>query len=229
VSGPLSAAPGLRFDGSLYSIRYQDASFYDQNYLSLGVVYRWQWGHWLTEAGPQISSSTLDGNSYEDRGGIMVRVKRDLNSTVAFRVRYSHDQIDAGDSQFDFVEGSRDWLELSLDHRDDGNRLTFSYAIESNNRGSNIASSRHRLSLRYRYLLSARWLADLQASYRHSRYDDLAQPRDENLTELSIGLTRTLPREWEASGSVTLSNNSAVAPFSYDRSRFFLALSKHFY
>jgi tetratricopeptide (TPR) repeat protein len=229
ISGPLSQAPGFRFDGSLYSVRYQDASFYDQDYLRLGAVYRWQWGDWLAEAGPQLSLSTLDGDGYEERGGLAFRVKRNITSELAFKVRYTHDEVDAGDARFAFVEGPRDWLELSLDRGDADNRLTFSYALESNDRGVNIASTRHKFSLRYRYSFNARWEADVQGSFRRSSYDDLAQPRDEDLTELSLDLTRNLPQNWAVNGFLSVSDNSSVEPFAYDRSRFSLSISKVFY
>jgi hypothetical protein len=229
ISGPLSAAPGFRFDGSLYSVRYQDASFYDQNYVRVGAVYRWQWRDWLAEAGPQLSLSTLDGDGYEERGGVSFRVRRDLNSQLAFRAHFTHDEVDEGDARFAFVEGSRDWLELSLDRRNGQNRLIASYALESNDRGVNIASTRHRFSLRYRYSFNALWNADIQGSFRRSSYDDLALPRDEDLTELSLGLTRSLPRNWEVNGFLAVSDNSSVEPFSYDRSRFSIAISKSFY
>ncbi len=229
ISGPLSAAPGFRFDGSLYSVRYQDASFYDQSYLRVGGVYRWQWGNWLAEAGPHLSFSTLDGDGYEQRSGVAVRVRRNINSRMAFKAHFSHDEVDEGDARFAFVEGSREWLELSLDRRDARNRLTFSYAVESNDRGVNIASTRHKLSLRHRYSFNPRWETDLQGSFRRSSYDDLAQPRDEDLTRLSFGLTRNLSQNWEVSGFVALSDNSSSEPFSYDRSRFSFAVSKTFY
>lgn len=229
ISGPLSGAPGFRFDGSLYSVRYQDASFYDQNYLRLGGVYRWQWGNWLAEVGPQLSLSTLDGDGYEERTGVAFRVTRSINAELAFRGRFSHDEVDAGDARFAFVEGSRDWLELSLDRRNAAKRVTFSYALESNDRGPNIASTRHKLSLRHRYSINTRWETDIEGSFRRSSYDDLAQPRDEDLTSLSFGLTRNLANDWRINGTVAWYDNSAVAPFSYDRNRFSIALNKVFY
>lgn len=229
ISGPLSSAPGLRFDGSLYSVRYQDASFYDQNYLRFGGVYRWQWGSWLAEAGPQLALSTLDGDGYEERAGLAFRIRRDVSDTLEFRSRFSHDEVDAGDARFAFVEGSRDWLELSLDHRDAGTRVTFSYEVESNDRGANIASTRHKLSLRHRYSFSSRWETDIEGSFRRSSYEDLTLPRDEDLTSLSFALTRNLANGWQIDGTVAWHDNSAVEPFSYARTRFSIALSKAFY
>ncbi len=229
VSGPLSQAPGFRFDGSVYAVRYQDASFYNQTYARAAGVYRWQWGDWLAEAGPQLSLSTLDGDGYEERVGAGVRVRRDLSSQTAFRVHFTHDEVSEGDARFAFVDGSRDWLEVSVDRRAAQNRMIFSYALESNDRGAAIASTRHRLSLRYRYAVNALWTADLQGSFRSSRYDDLVQPRDEDLTELSVGVTRTLPQNWEVTGFLAVSNNSTVEPFAYDRNRISIAINKSFY
>lgn len=229
VSGPMAAAPGFRLDASLYSVRYRDASFYDQNYLRLGMLYRWRWGNWLAETGPQFSYSTLDGDAYEERGGIAFRASRNINTRLTFRAQLSHDDVNAGDPRFDFVEGSREWLELSFDRHSARDRLTYSYAVESNDRGVNVASTRQKLSLRYRRAFATTWETDVSGSYRHSSYDRLAQPRDEDLTELSFGLTRNLARNWEVTGTLALADNSSVVPYSYDRGRFSIAVNKIFY
>lgn len=229
LSGPLSAIPGFRFDGSLYAIRYADASFYDQNFVRFGVVYQWRWGRWLAEGGPQLSFSTLDGDSYEQRTGAGLRFRRDISPELSFAARYIHDQVDSGAARFEFVEGSRNWYELRLDHNKARGRMTFTYSLESNNRGSTIASTRNRLALRYRYPFNAQWTADFEGSFRRSSYDDLATPRNENLTALSIDVTRHLTREWDITASMSLSSNDTVAPYSYDRKQFAFSFGKTFY
>jgi Tfp pilus assembly protein PilF len=229
ISGPLSTAPGFGFDASLYTVRYQDASSYDQDYLHIGAVYRWQWGNWLAESGPQLSYATLDGDGYEERAGVALRFRRGINARLAFRAALVHDEIDEGDPRFAFVAGARDWLELSMDRGDAQRRLTVSYAVESNDRGANIASTRQRLALRYRHAFNARWLADVNSSFRRSLYDDLAQPRAEDLTELSLGITRSLNNGWAIEGTVNAYDSESIVPFSYDRSRFALGVNRLFF
>jgi hypothetical protein len=229
VSGPLSTQPGLRFDGSLYAIRYTDASFYDQNFLRLGLVYQWRWGQWQAEGGPELSYSTLDGDSYEKRTGAGLRFRREISPELSFGARYIRDRVDAGAARFDFVEGSRDWIELRVDRQQERGRMTFRYSLESNDRGSTIASSRDKLALRYRYPFSDRWTADFEGSFRRSSYDDLTNPRDEDLTQLSIDVTRRFDHDFALTASFLTSSNSAVAPYAYDRNQFSLSFGKTFY
>jgi len=76
------------------------------------------------------------------------------------------------------------------------------------------------LSSRDRQAFNARWLADVNSSFRRSVYDDLAQPRAEDLTELSIGITRSLSQGWEINGTVNdLGMPSTCVP-TYDKIKF---------
>jgi tetratricopeptide (TPR) repeat protein len=229
VTGPLSAEPGLRFDGSFYASRYGDASFFDQNYLSAGLVYQWQPGQWRAEAGPHLSHSTLDGDSYEQRLGMTIGVRRSLSSTLSFGTRFVHDEVDSGSSQFAFLDGSRDWIEVRIDRTTLNGRLTASYSIESSDRGATIATSRNRLLLRYRYSFTEHWLATVTGSLRQSSYDDLATPRDEDLKDLTFELTRNLSRNWAVTAFLSTADNDAPTPFDYERTRFSVGIGKTFY
>lgn len=229
VSGPLSSGPGLRFDGSFYAVRYSDASFFDQDFLGLGLAYQWRAGRWLAEVGPHLTDSTLDGDGYEQRTGIGVRVRRNVTSTTTFGIRYSYDDVNSGAARFAYVEGSRDWLELRVDHRGDQSRLTARYSIESNDRSVDFASRRDQVSLLYRYDFSDRWRADVRGSLRRSDYRDATVPRTENLKEMGLDVTRALPNKWEINASLANFRNSSVNPYSYTRTRLTVGFTKSFY
>jgi hypothetical protein len=85
------------------------------------------------------------------------------------------------------------------------------------------------LSSRDRQAFNARWLADVNSSFRRSVYDDLAQPRAEDLTELSIGITRSLSQGWEINGTVSAYDSESIEPFSYERRRFALGVNRLFF
>ena len=229
VSGPLSSEPGLRFDGSFYAVRYPDASFFDQDFLGLALAYQWRAGRWLAEVGPHLSDSTLDGDGYEQRTGIGVRARRSITSKTTFGIRYSHDDVNSGAARFAYVEGSRDWLELRVDHRSEQSRLTARYSVESNNRSVDFASTREQVSVLYRYDFSDRWRADVQGSLRWSDYRSSAVPRTENLKEVVFGVTRALANKWEIDTSLATSRNGTVSPYSYTRTRLAVGLTKSFY
>lgn len=229
VSGPIRAAPGFRYDASLYAVSYQDASFFDQKFLSLSLSYQWRWGQWLAEVGPHLSYSTLDGDGYEDRAGAEFRARRELAGLGTVGVRYALDDISEGAARFAFVDGSRDFLELRYDRRNDQGRVTLRYALESSDRSSVIASTRTTATLRYQRELDRRWTASIEGSFRSSEYDDAAPPRDEDLKRLSFGLTRNLGRGWALAVAFSTADNDTVAPYSYSRTQTSVAIGKTLY
>jgi tetratricopeptide (TPR) repeat protein len=230
ISGPASSELGIRFDGSVYAVRYADASIFDQSVIRVGAAYEWRWGAWQAEAGPHASYTTLDGDSFEQRLGVGLRFSRNIAPQTALGVRLVHDEIDEGKARFAAFAGTRDWLELRVDHDIADGRLTLAYARESNDRqGEYVSADRDRLSVRYRHFFDQRWLGDVQATWRDSRYGELAQPRDEDLKELSFALTRNLPRSWQVGGEVSFGDNASnVETFVYDRNRMAVGVTKQF-
>jgi len=228
LSGPAGRA--LRFDGSLYAVRYPDADAFDQEALRLGGVYQWTWGAWRAEAGPYLNYSTLNGDGYEQRLGGNLTLKRALDDRTGLSVRYLHDEIDDLEDQFAFVQGSRDQVRVELDRSTPNARLALGYILELNDRAdASVSPARHRIFGRYRVAVTPDWLIDAELSFRISSYDDLTVTRDEDLAELSLGFTRTLAKGWQLTGEYYLAeNDSNVDSFAYDRNRFLLGLTKLF-
>jgi tetratricopeptide (TPR) repeat protein len=230
LSGPLSSEPGLRFDGSLYSIRYDDADDYDQTAVRLRGVYAWRNGSWEVEAGPQFGYSTLNGDGFEQRLGARLRARHDLGSSLTLGVHVVHDEINDAATQFAYVEGSQDAIGVSLDRYIGDGRLTFGYDIELNDRaGPGVSANRDRVSLRYRQVMSSKWTGDIGMAYRASTYDELAVTRNEDRAEFSLGLERVLAQGWQVRGNFRwYDNTSNVDLYSYTRSRLVVGLSKNF-
>jgi tetratricopeptide (TPR) repeat protein len=230
ISGPLSARSAFRFDGSLYSIRYSDVQGFDQNVLRLGGVYQWQWNNWRAEAGPHLYHSTLDGNGFEQTVGAGIALKRAINDQTSFSASYEHDEIDEIESQFSFVSGSRDRFRLLLQNRSPKAITTVGYVLELNDRQNpNVSPTRNRFFARLRYSLRPNWLIDLEASLRASSYDDLPEQRDEDLTEITVGVSKSFQSGWRITGAYRWGeNDSDDGIFSYDRTRISLGLNKAF-
>jgi len=230
ISGPLTAEPGLRFDGSVYAVSYADAGEYDQVALRIGGVYQWTAADWYIEAGPHFNRSTLDGDGLEQRLGADLRLWRALNSTSSLSIRFSHQEIDSIESRFAFIEGSREQLRVSWDRRARAGRLTLGYDLELNDRvDASVSPTRNRLWFRYRYSTSPDWAADVQLALRSSSYDDLAVARDEDLADLSLGYIRRFSRGWQLNSRYRWSDNDSTADvFAYSRSRLTLGLTKNF-
>lgn len=229
VTGPLKAS-GFRFDGTAFVVRYPSASVFDQTMLRVGGVYQWQWGAWQAEIGPHVSHTTLDGDTFEERTGAGMRLRRDIGAHTALGIRVMHDEVSEGDPRFASFDGSRSWLELRLDRRLPQGRVSLAYATEENDRrAASVSPERDKLSLRYRRSLNAVWLADLQLAFKESRYGELTVPRVEDLTELGVELTRSFDRDWQLNGGLSLADNdSAVATVEYRRARYSMGFAKQF-
>jgi tetratricopeptide (TPR) repeat protein len=230
LSGPWNSPSGLRFDGSAYLVRYTDATQYNQTTLRLGGVYEWRATSWRIEAGPAFNYSTLDGEGFEQRLGIGLRMRRFLTSAMTLILAASHDAVDNVEPQFAYLAGSRQQLEVSVDRRGGAGRLSLGYELELNDRDDpNVSPTRNRVWLRYRYSPNPDWSADARISFRSSRYDDLATPRDEDLADISLGYQRRFSGGWEVTGSYRRSdNNSNVDLFSYARNRLSVGVTKNF-
>jgi hypothetical protein len=230
ISGPLSTGSGLRFDGSAYVVRYNDAGEFDQTALRLGGAYHWATRVWRMEAESHVNRTTLDGDGFEERLGVGFNLKRKLGSATTLGIQVVHDEVDGVESQFDYLEGSREQVGVSIDRYGEAGRLTLAYQLELNDRVSaSVAPTRNRVSLRYRYTMSPHWGADFGLSLRASAYDDLQVPRDEDLTELSLGFLRNFARGLQLSGTYRWSDNSSnVDLFDYQRNRISLGVTKSF-
>src|SRR5690606_22705831 len=101
---------------------------------------------------------------------------------------------------------------------------------ERNDRVSaTVSPRRNKLSLRYRARVGPNWLLDARGSIRDSRYRGLSLERGERLEEVSLGVTRLLPEDWQINGEMSVADNgSDVRTFEYRRNRVSLGISKQF-
>jgi tetratricopeptide (TPR) repeat protein len=220
----------LRLGVSGYIVRYGDAPQYDQDAVRLDATFDWTRGAWRIEAGPHLGETRLDGDGFERTLGASVRAWRGLAANLALDLRFSHDDVTAPSSRFDFVEGTRDRLRMGLDWRGDAGRLRPSLELESNDRAAaGVSPERRRIALRYERSLTEDWSLDTLLAHRRSDFDDLAQPREERLREASAAARRELPRGWTLSTELRWADNdSSAAQFSYTSRRVTLAFGKGF-
>lgn len=230
VSGPLSSGPGLRFNGGIYAVRYPDASAFNQTATRLGGAYQWTAGHWRMQAETHFSESTLDGSAFEHRLGAGIGLKRLLSRTTAIGLSLVRDQISSGSSQFAFVKGSREQLGWSWDRYGKSGRLTLAYRLESNSRASpTVSPTRNGVSIRYRYSMSRTWDSDLSLSLRRSAYSDPTVARNEDRTQLRLGVRRRFSGSWLLIGTFLWSDNRSNVPaFAYTRDRVSVGVTKDF-
>lgn len=221
VSGPFSGQPGgLRFEGSVYGIRYFDADDFDQNEISVGALHEWQPGSWRIVAGAYAGAGWLGGDAFDRRIGLGVEGYRSLGGSAFANLAYYYDDISEGDDIFNGISGKRHHAVARYRwFSSDGRRLLVRLRHEDNDRlDPGVSPTRTGLSVDYRYLPDTGWGFEAGASYRRSRFSDIAVSRTENLLSARSALTRYLVGDWILLVEYRYSNNDSSDPeFSYDR------------
>jgi tetratricopeptide (TPR) repeat protein len=220
----------LRLDASAYAVSYPEVRDFDQTALRVALLAEQRFGSWQLVVGPTLGRSTFDGDGFEELIGADLRLRRGFGDGFTFETRALYDDAGAGDPRFDYLEGSRSLLRLSLEHSGAG-RLRGSYDVEDNDRSDpGVTSSRQRWSVFYQRPLSQLWSVEAGFSHRTSDYDEASTPREEKLLELSFAVRRQLSQYWVLNVDYqSFDNDSTVAEFTYDGQRVVLGLSRSFY
>lgn len=221
VGGPISdRLPGWEFEGNVYAVRYFDADDFDQDEISAGAVYEWEPGSWRIKAGAYAGAGWLGGDSFDRRIGLGVEGHRSLQGNASATLAYYYDDISRGDDVFDGIGGKRHHVVARYRwYSTDGRRLLARLRHEDNDRRDpGVSPTRTGVSVDYRYLPDSGWGFEAGASYRRSRFSDLAVSRTENLLSVRGALTRYLVRDWILMVEYRNSDNDSNDPtFSYDQ------------
>jgi hypothetical protein len=132
--------------------------------------------------------------------------------------------------QFEFMDGSREQVSVTLDSRIRRSRLRYGFDWDTYDREDpGVSPTRSRVWLEHRYPVGSRWVTESRFAYRKSSYAEAGELRDEHLIEISVGFWRELPRRWQLSGKYAwFDNDSDTDAFSYARSRTELGVSRAF-
>lgn len=230
AQGPWTGRNGIRFDGSLYAIRYFDADDFDQADIRGAVFYDWRAEGWRFQAGVHASAGTLGGDAFDRKAGVHGRIIRYLGQAGVIDMRYIYDDVSDADSLFAGIEGSRQQLDLRYRKYWDSHRVQFRYWRETNDREDPAVSpDRDRLGLDYGFRPATGWGYEAGIDFRNSDYDDLATAREEDLVTLWGTLTYSFTRGWSALLEYRVADNDSTdESFSYDRTQVTLGLLKAF-
>jgi tetratricopeptide (TPR) repeat protein len=220
----------LRFDLSGYAVHYPDVGDFDQTAIRMSLATEQRLGAWTLLVGPTLGRSTLDGDGFEELIGADLRVRRSLGAGFVFEARAIFDEANAADSRFAYLEGSRSFVRLSMQHVGAA-RVRAAYDFERNDRDDpGVSPDRERWSVLYQRPLSATWSVDATFAHRTSRYAAASVPRKETLLEVSFAARRELRRGWVLGVEYQwFDNDSTAADFAYDGQRVALGLSRSFY
>jgi hypothetical protein len=219
IKGPYNGASGFRFDGSLYIIRNFDADDFDQAELYGGAMYDWRPGEWRLQVGVHASAGALGGDSFDSKAGADFKALRYLNESSDFGISYKYDDIQEADSLFAGIAGSRQQIQGRYRWYSAERRFVLRYRQEENSRvDPQVSPKRKSVSADYRFSPDKGWGYEAGLSYRTSRYDKIAEQRDENLVAVNLALTRSIVGDWLMLIDYQFSNNDSSDPvFSYDR------------
>ncbi len=220
----------LRFDASAYAVHYPDVGDFDQTAVRFALEAEQRLGQWLLIVGPTLGRSTLDGEGFEELIGADVRLRRGFGMGFMFEARAAYDDTNAADPSFAYLDGSRRFLRLSVQHAGAA-RVRAGYDLERNARADpGVSPSRQRVSVVYQRPLSEDWTLDAAFAHRTSRYSAASVPRDERLMELSLSARRGFRGNWTLGVEYQwFDNDSTAAEFTYDGQRVALGLSRSFY
>jgi hypothetical protein len=227
AGGRLGQRARLSLSG--YSVRYADASQFDQTALRIDAAFDWSASEWRFDAGPHFAETLLDGDGFERALGVGLRAMRPVTERVTFDVRLAYDDVDAPSSRFAFIEGTRQRARIGIENRGEQHRIRFGYEIETNDRASaSVSPDRDRLVLNLQRA-AGRWSIEGTLGHRQSDYDDLVAPRHERLTEVGGAARRNLAKGWLFGLEYRLADNdSNDAQFSYRSKRLSISIGKSY-
>ncbi len=223
---------GIGVDAYVYDVNYDDID--SNNYLQNSVLLKFplQYGRWKIQPGLMSQWSKYGGKDYQKIKGLELKSRYIKNDTTHYLFKYSYEDINSLNSQYDFLEGSRHKLRLGNEHRQHAYRTNIYYELEVNERndktGESFSPRRHTLNGLFTYALSHDFSMNGNVKYRLSDYPDVGDfERDDKRLQVSWGGQFRINKYTALKGLHTWTkNDSSDSNRDYDRHR--LAFSLQF-
>jgi hypothetical protein len=230
VQGPWDQRSGIRFDGSVYAVKYFDADEFDQTEVRGAVFYDWRPNAWRLQIGAHAAAGTLGGDAFDRKAGAHALVARELGPSAVIDLRYTYDDVSDADAIFAGIEGDRQLLELRYRWYQGGHRVQLRYSRETNDRlDPAVSPERNRYSVDYGFRPARGFGYEAGIDFRNSEFDRLATPREEDLLTLWGTLTYAFRAHWTAVLDLRVADNDSTDPiYSYDRTQITLGVLRTF-
>jgi tetratricopeptide (TPR) repeat protein len=217
LSAPL--ARPWRLDGGLSFVDYQDLDSFDQLSVYGGGHYRVAVGDWMNQVGLQLAYTTLDGEGFENRRTLALQTSSDLSADWKLRARYRFNDID-GLNEFTGVSGHRHEASARMLWAREPWDVGIEYQVDiSDYDDATLSATRHQLGVDLQRPLFGGWTVMLEASRRHSRYDD-ASNGSEDRTQFALGVAKILTAQWRLVIRYAHTDNDADrADYNYGANR----------
>jgi tetratricopeptide (TPR) repeat protein len=237
-------ARGLRWDASLYDLRY--ANLTDNNITSaaLGVSRPATVAGWYTDTGARWEYVLRDGQRFQQIASLQLIGVDNLRNHSDLRLTLRVSKIDALDDNFAFLDGSRQALSLSTARRLAAGRMRFGVTLERNDRADlattneffSFSPLRHELWWTGSWALGGYWRIEPTARYARSRYADpdrrstgVVATREDTEREFSLRATYLLTPVWRALGEFTyVEDRSNFPEFSYSQRIVWFGVTRRF-
>lgn len=236
-----AAANAPRWNASLYNVSYRDLAENNITEMLLAAAKPLAVAAWRLEAGPQWQYVLRDGQRFQQIASLRFDGIRDLPNQRDVQVSLLLSSVDALDSDFEFLAGSRQELNLSTRQPAGHGQLRSAITWERNNRKDlSIADeffsySPMRYGLRFDGSWSAGsdWRFEPTMRYYRSRYadpdrraDGLVTTRADKQFELSLRLKRRFASDWQLIGEYNYIHNTSNLPeFSYLQNAVLIGIS----
>lgn len=224
-------------EGGIYRLDYMDVDSFDLLSLRAGVRRSFVRG---VQVGADASRATLGGEGYQRTFGIHAAAG---GANGWPRIRYSFSAIEA-DTAFDYLDGSRQRVDLDASRTFGEARLRLGYRYEVDRRDdlstattfTSFSPARQGIEAELDFPLQAEWRATARAGYRSSSYDDANVlsdgtriVREDDRVEFGLRLTRDLGRDWEVAFEyLSTDNRSNIDAYDYTRNQLSAGLTKAF-
>jgi len=230
LRGPFTRKNGFRLDGGAYLVSYFDTQDFDHSAVRLGALYDWRNAGWGVQLGAHAGTTTLGGDGFDRSATLSARASRKLTPSSSVAVRFRYDDISAVETIFNGIEGSRQRIDLRYRWYLDARSVNLTYVAENNDRfDPSVSPRRNKVRFDYRYTPTAGWGFEIGAEFRTSEYDDLVPVRDEDLTKVSLGISRSMASGWQLLAQYTYANNDSSDPlFAYQRNQLTVGVLKIF-
>ena len=234
----------LRWDASLYDLRYRELSDNNITSVTLGASKPSRFASWYASVGAQWEYVLRRGQRFQQIGSVRLTGIRDRPNRGDLRLRVQVSAIDALDSNFAFLDGSRQEIEASIGQRVGGGQTRFGFGIERNDRADftvaneffSFSPLRYRVSFAGSWPIRGYWRFQPSASYTQSRYADadqrasgLVATREDDEWLVTLRATYRLTEFWRLFGDYTYTDNRSNFPeFSYSQRIVSLGASRPF-
>jgi tetratricopeptide (TPR) repeat protein len=229
---------------SFYNINYARLSDNNTSELTLGAGQPVTFDAWHTDVRARYQYVLLRGHALEQIASVRVKGTRNLADGRALHVRAELSTIDTFDEDFNFLDGSRQEIDVSMNHRIGDGRIEWGTTFEHNNRRDldtgieflSYSPIRYGLWVWGAWPAGGRWRLESTLRYRLSRYADherrggtTVDAREDGEFEATLRVRYLLSPVWHVIGEYNVTdNNSNFNEFAYTQRILSLGITRLF-